>query len=279
MEARTIAGSLGAVVDGVDLEHIDDATFEDVQRALLVHQVLFFRGQDLSIAGQASFAGRFGELEVRPMTEKLDDDHPEVTLLHSERGGRADVWHTDFTYSREPMLGAVLRYIEGPQYGGDTMWASLSAAYDALSVPMKELLDGLTALHRALPGQRLETEAEHPVVVIHPVTGRRALFVNRLYTAQIAELHPLESRGVLDTLFDWVERPEFTCRWSWEVGDVAVWDNRCTMHYAIGDYSVARIAHRVAVLGTVPVGSPQRWPRHADGPASASQSLLLRRRT
>jgi taurine dioxygenase len=212
------------------------------------------------------------------MTEKLDDEHPEVTLLHSERGGRADVWHSDFTYAPEPMMGAVLRFVKGPAAGGDTMWASMYAAYEQLSDPVQELLEGLTALHSPVPDGRMDMESEHPIVRIHPETGRRSLFVNRLFTTRIPQLSPVESTGLLSMLFAWAERPELTCRWRWEEGDVAVWDNRCTMHYAIGDYSDERVAHRVAVLGDAPVGPPARWPHYDLGPVSAATAAHLRRR-
>lgn len=278
MRIEPLAGSLGAVIHDVDLASIDDTTFESIHKAWLDHLVIFFRDQHLDPAAHAAFARRFGELEIHPFAEKLDDAHPEVTLLHSERGGRADVWHSDVTFSETPPIAAVLRYLHGPSAGGDTMWSNQYAAFEAMSAPMQELLTGLTAVHSAWPFGKPEVRAEHPVVRIHPETGRRSLYVNRLFTTHIPQLHPVESQRLLEQLWAWAEQPELTCRWSWREGDVAIWDNRCTMHYAISDYSTERVLQRVTVLSDArPAGDEPRWPHHGDLKVSASSALHRRR--
>jgi taurine dioxygenase len=278
MHFEPLAGHLGAVIDDVDLTALDDRTFDAIRKAWLDHLVVFFRGQILDPAAHAAFARRFGELEVHPLTEKLDDAHPEVTLLHSERGGRADVWHSDVAFSPTPPIAAVLRFLRGPSAGGDTMWSNQYAAFDAMSPPMQELLSGLTAIHTGWSQGRPDMEAEHPIVRVHPETGRRSLYVNRLFTVRIPQLHPTESQGLLTQLYAWAEQPEFTCRWAWREGDVAVWDNRCTMHYALGDYTTERVMQRVTVLGdTAPAGAEPRWPHH-DGVKLSAASALHRQR-
>lgn len=244
MRIEPLAGSLGAVIHDVDLASIDDTTFESIHKAWLDHLVIFFRDQHLDPAAHAAFARRFGELEIHPFAEKLDDAHPEVTLLHSERGGRADVWHSDVTFSNTPPIAAVLRYLHGPSAGGDTIWSNQYAAYEALSPKIRELIDDLEAVH-GRPG--LTGTTTHPMVITHPDTGRRALFVNRGWTTRIVGLSHIESQGILGMLFDHAERPD-SVRWTWRPGDAALWDNRCTMHYAVNDYGDAtRILHRVTI--------------------------------
>lgn len=274
MEIQRIGGTLGAVVHGIDLRDVDAATIDEIHKVWLEHLVLFFRGQDLDPAAHVAFARHFGELDCHPLAETLDESHPEVTVLHSERGGRADVWHSDVTFAVTPPTAAVLRFLEGPDAGGDTMWSNQYAAFEAMSLPMQELLTGLSAIHTAWSQGRPEMEVEHPIVRVHPETGRKSLYVNRLFTVRIPQLHPTESRGLLDLLFNWAEQPEFTCRWSWREGDVAMWDNRCTMHYAIGDYDTERVMQRVTVLSDdAPTGAAPRWSHHGALKLSASGAL------
>lgn len=246
---KPIAGCLGASVTGIDLRSLDEATFSELLDAWHQHLVLFFPGQGLLPDEQRDFARRFGELEIHPLTEKLPDT-PEVTLLHSERGGRADVWHSDVTFNETPPIAAVLQQISGPVAGGDTMWANQYAAFEAMSQEMQTFLRRLTAIHTAWPQGHPEMKAERPVVIRHPETGRDSLAVNRLFTTRIPQLEQSESDALLRHLFEWGDRPEFTCRWSWSPGDVVIWDNRCTRHYAIGDYETERVMHRVTVMGT-----------------------------
>lgn len=277
MKVERRAGTIGAVVTGVDLSSLDDPTFERIREAWYEHLVLFFPEQHLEPAAHRDFASRFGELEVHPLTEKLEGV-PEVTLLHSDRGGRADVWHTDVTFSESPPIAAILQQISGPPVGGDTMWANQYLAYETLSAPMRSFLDGLTAIHTSWSQGRPDLQSERPVVITHPVTGRRALAVNRLFTKRIPQLAPEESDALLAQLYDWGDRPELTVRWSWTPGDIAMWDNRCTRHYAIGDYDEERVMHRVTVLGEYCAPpDPPRWPHHEMGRLSARSAYSLMR--
>ena len=273
MKIERFGGTLGAVVHDIDLRDLDDDTFAAVHQAWLEHLVLVFPGQHLDPASHAAFARRFGELELHPYTEKLDEAHPEVTLLHSDRGGRADVWHSDVPFSPTPPKAAILRYLSGPESGGDTMWANQYAAYETMSAPMRALLEPLTARNSAWPQGRPEAVSEHPVVRVHPETGRRSLYVNKLFTTAIPQLHPDESASLLAHLYAWSSRPELTCRWRWSDGDVAMWDNRCTMHYAIGDYSTERIMQRVTVIGDAPRGACEPGPHFGELPLSAASAL------
>lgn len=277
MDITKISGTIGASVSGLDLRDLDDSTFDLLHDAWLEHLVLFFPGQHLDPAHQRDFAARFGTLEVHPLTEKLDGV-PEVTVLHSDRGGRADVWHTDVVFLPEPPIAAVLQQISAPEVGGDTMWANQYAAFDSLSAPMQAFLTDLTAIHTAWPQGRPDLQAERSVVITHPDTGRRALAVNRLFTKRIPQLSRAESDALLAQLFDHGDRPEFTCRWRWSPGDIAIWDNRCTRHYAIGDYDEERVMHRVTVLGrydeTTP---PTRWSTFDSGRLSASSAYEMLR--
>jgi len=269
-----VAGTIGACVTDIDLRLLDQSLFAAVLDAWRRNLVLFFPGQHLSPSEQRDFARWFGELEVHPLTEKLDGV-PEVTLLHSDRGGRADVWHSDVTFNESPPIAAVLQQISGPLAGGDTMWANQHAAFESMSAPMQEFLRGLTAIHTAWPQGHPELKAERPIVIRHPETGRESLAVNRLFTTRIPQLEQSESDALLAHLFSWGDRPEFTCRWTWSPGDVAIWDNRCTRHYAIGDYDTERIMHRVTVLGTYadPLLSPMQWPAHTSSVLSAKSAF------
>lgn len=275
MRIDRLSGSIGAVVTDIDLRDLDREAFQTLLDAWYEHLVLFFPGQHLDPAAQRDFAARFGELEVHPLAEKLEGA-PEVVLLHSDRGGRADVWHTDVVFSESPPIAAVLQQISAPEVGGDTMWSNQYLAYETLSEPMRAFLDGLTVQHTAWSQGRPDLAATRPLVITHPVTGRRALGVNRLFSKRVVELSPSESSGLLATLFDHGEKLEFTCRWSWSPGDVAIWDNRCTRHYAIGDYDAERVMHRVTVLGRycIEAGEPI-WPPFDSGRLSASSAYEL----
>lgn len=255
---RRLSAACGGVVTGIDLANLDDQTFAFIRAALDEHLVLFFPEQHtLSPQSHAAFAKRFGELEVHPHADKYNDELPEVCVLNSERGGRADVWHTDVTYTEKPPIAACVRYMKGPDVGGDTQWANMYLAYEKLSQPMREMLDGMTALHSSTIDPSMNFE--HPAIRVHPNTGKRSLYVNRLFTSSLRQLKPDESRALLNYLHDYQERPEFTCRWRWSPGDVAIWDNRCTLHYAINDYDSERELHRCIVLGDKPEGNAGRW--------------------
>ncbi|AYF89148.1 taurine dioxygenase [Pseudomonas sp. DY-1] len=269
-----LSPALGAVVEGLDLSKLLDASLRAaVEQALLNHQVLFFRDQPLNPQQQAAFARNFGDLHIHPIYPNIPDQ-PEVLVLDTAVTDVRDnaLWHTDVTFLETPALGAVLAAKQLPPYGGDTLWASSSAAYDALSKPIQQLLEGLTAIHdlsRSFPEERFSLTAEeherledakrrhpprsHPVVRTHPVTGRKGLFVNEGFTTRINELSAAESDALLRLLFAHATRPEFTIRWRWQANDVAFWDNRITQHFAVDDYRPQRrVMHRATILGDRP---------------------------
>ncbi len=269
-----ISSALGAQISGVDLSR--ELTTEQrnaIEQALLAHQVLFFRDQPITPQQQARFAAQFGDLHVHPIYPNVSEQ-PEIMVLDTALTDVRDnaIWHTDVTFLPTPALGAVLSAKQLPAYGGDTLWASGIAAFEALSRPLQTLLDGLTATHdftRSFPLERFGNTAEdlarweetrrknpplsHPVIRTHPVSGRKALFVNEGFTTRINELEPMESEAILKLLFAHATRPEFTIRWRWQENDVAMWDNRVTQHYAVDDYRPQRrVMHRATILGDVP---------------------------
>ena len=269
-----LSPALGAVVSGIDLRQpLDDAQQQAIEQALLAHQVLFFRDQPLTPQQQAAFAARFGDLHIHPIYPSVPEQREVIVLDTAVTDVRDNaIWHTDVTFLESPALGAVLAAKQLPPYGGDTLWASGIAAFEALSKPLQRLLDGLTATHdisKSFPQERFgATDADlarleearkknpprsHPVIRTHPVTGRKALFVSDGFTTRINELSAAESRAILDLLFAHVARPEFTVRWRWRENDVAFWDNRVTQHYAVDDYRPQRrVMHRATILGDKP---------------------------
>lgn len=268
ISVRPLTPVIGAEISGVDLGDLDDETFRRVHDALTEHQVIFFRDQDISVEAHKAFGARFGELAVHPNDPGLEG-HPEVMIIHAdERSERVagERWHSDVSCAAEPPMGSILRLFAVPETGGDTCFASMYAAYEALSDPMKAFLEDLTAVHDGGPyyrevneilgrddGGRSYPRAEHPVVRTHPVSGRKALFVNSMFTTRIVGLPKDESDAVLGFLFRHVEREEFHCRFRWEPNSVAFWDNRCTQHLAIWDYyPETRSGYRVTIRGERP---------------------------
>ncbi|SFW69948.1 MULTISPECIES: taurine dioxygenase [Pseudomonas] len=269
-----LSTALGAQIEGLDIRQpLSQADRDTLEQALLEHQVLFFRDQPIEPSQQARFAAYFGDLHIHPIYPNVPEQ-PEVLVLDTAVTDVRDnaVWHTDVTFLPTPALGAVLSAKLLPAFGGDTLWASGIAAYEALSTPLKRLLEGLTATHdftRSFPLERFGNTAadlarweearrknpplSHPVIRTHPVSGRRSLFVNEGFTTRINELSETESEVILKLLFAHATRPEFTLRWRWQVNDVAFWDNRVTQHFAVDDYRPARrVMHRATVLGDVP---------------------------
>jgi len=269
-----LSTALGAQIDGVDISQpLSPPDRDTIEQALLEHQVLFFRDQPIDPQQQARFAAYFGDLHIHPIYPNVPEQ-PEVLVLDTAVTDVRDnaVWHTDVTFLPTPALGAVLSAKLLPAFGGDTLWASGIAAYEALSTPLKQMLQGLTATHdftRSFPLERFGNTAEdlarweearrknpplsHPVIRTHPVSGRRSLFVNEGFTTRINELSESESEAILKLLFAHATRPEFTLRWRWQANDVAFWDNRVTQHFAVDDYRPARrVMHRATVLGDVP---------------------------
>jgi taurine dioxygenase len=267
-----LAGALGAEVTGIDLRQpIGDAAFAALEAGLLEHQVLFFRDQPIEPRHHLALARRFGEPVAHPAYPHVEG-FPEINVLEStaEHPTKIDTWHTDMTFLERPPLGSILRGRIIPAHGGDTQWASLFAAWEALSDRMQHYLDGLTARHSfahgfrhslAEPGGwerlgetvRANPPVRHPVVRTHPRSGRRALFVNRLFTTHIEGLREAESDAVLRFLFEHLETPEFSCRFRWSADALAFWDNRSTLHRPVNDYFPAhRRMERITIAGDRP---------------------------
>jgi taurine dioxygenase len=273
LEFRPIAGALGVEIHVIDLSRpLSDHVVRGIRQALLDHLVVFFRGQSLSPVQLKNFASRFGTLSHYPFVKGLPD-HPEVIevkKLEHERVNFGGIWHSDTTYLDEPPMGSMLFAREVPRVGGDTLFASMFAAYDALSEGMQRLLVGLRGVNSSAkadvsrtredriaesPSQKTRTayEAAHPVVRTHPESGRKALYVNIAHTARFEGMTEEESAPLLGYLFYHQVRPEFTCRFRWEAGSLAFWDNRSTQHNPINDYhGHRRVMHRVTLSGDRP---------------------------
>jgi taurine dioxygenase len=259
LDVRPLTGACGAEVRGVDLTALDAAAWDTLYATWLEHLVLFFPDQSLDPDAHVALGRRFGEPEIHPYIPKRDDDHPEIVVIDTVGGG-VDVWHTDVTFSPTPPMASVLQMMVNPPRGGDTIFTNQYLAYEMLSQPLRELVDGLTAVHHAAPFGHPEQQAVHPVVRTHPDTGRRSLFVNRTFTSHIVELRRSESDALLQYLYSWSERPDFQCRYRWDVGTIGIWDNRCTQHYAVADYrDERRVIERVTVIGDVPEGGTPKW--------------------
>lgn len=265
--------ALGARVENFDPARLDEPTVAALRTAWHEHLVLFFPGLRLDEAQHIALGQVFGTLAA---TSSAHDDYRgkeaigpngEVLVLNAERReDRADTWHTDVTFTANPPIGSLLSMKVSPPTGGDTMWSNQYAAYEGLSPAVRDFVDGLEGVH-GRPG--LTGSTVHPLVVTHPETNRRALFVNRGWTTGIVGLSHLEAKGILDVLFNHAEQPEFTVRWTWHTGDAALWDNRCTMHYAINDYGDAeRVLHRVTIYNSWirNQGASPREPVHPTRP-------------
>jgi taurine dioxygenase len=272
-EIHPLAGAIGAEISGVDLAgDVDDDTIAAIRRAWLDHLVIFFRGQSLPPARFLAFARRFGEPIEYPFVKGIDG-FPEITpvvKLEHERVNFGGLWHTDTAYLEIPPMGTMLIAREVPPYGGDTLFANMYLAYEALSAGMRRMLDGLVAVNssakadvsktredrmreRARDDALSEYAAEHPVVRTHPETGRKALYVNGGHTVRFRDMTEEESAPLLGFLFAHQIRPEFTCRFRWEAGSLAFWDNRCAQHNPINDYhGFRRAMHRVTLAGDRP---------------------------
>jgi alpha-ketoglutarate-dependent taurine dioxygenase len=245
-------------------------------QALVAHKVLFFPAQQLDPDTQVGLGRALGELTAsHPVAPGADEDHPEIYELDSSEGGSSDEWHTDVTFMQRPPLGSILRAVRVPELGGNTNWVDLELAYQSLSPGIQRLADGLEAVHDGnrewgayledrrggtgnewdgKPVNRLVPVA-HPVVRVHPETGRKSLFVNRSFTTRILGVSDAESRGLLDIFFAHITKPEHLIRHHWSAGDVVMWDNRSTAHYADYDYGdFRRVMHRITLQGDIPVG-------------------------
>jgi len=255
---RRTSGALGAEISGVDLSGpLADDTVAAIRQALVEHQVIFFRDQELTPAQQAAFGARFGPLNIHPYVAGMAGQ-PEVMEIIKEPSDKINFgggWHSDMSFLETPAIGSILYALEIPQFGGDTLFASQAAAFDALSPGLQRTLEGLSAVHSAAReysaqghsaqkrGSMQVAEADgyvgefvHPMVLVHPETGRKALYVNPAFTLRIDGWKTRESKALLDYLFEHCRYEAFTTRFTWAKGSVAFWDNRSVWHFALNDY-------------------------------------------
>ena len=273
LEIKRIAGALGAEIHGIDLTRVPSAGIvTQIRAALLEHLVVFFRDQHLTVAQFLAFARAVGKPIEYPLIRGLPDypDVIEVTKLEHEKANFGGIWHSDTTYLEQPPMGSMLLAREVPPAGGDTLFANQYLAYETLSTGLRRMLEGVVAVNSSAKADATKTRedrvnkdgredarkeylAEHPAVRTHPETGRKALYVNFGHTVRFKDMTEQESAPILDYLFQHTARPEFTCRFRWQAGSVALWDNRCTQHNPINDYhGFRRVMHRVTLAGDRP---------------------------
>ncbi len=255
LDLKPYSGSIGAEVSGIDLCHsLDEKQFDELNKALVEYEVLFFRDQPLKPEHHADLANLFGQPQLHEAYPHVEG-YPQITILENDEANpsKIEMWHTDMTFRPCPPLGSILHGLIIPAKGGDTLFASMSAAYEGLSGKMQSFLSGLSAIHDFTFGFKESLEepggrerladmvlanppVKHPVVRTHPVSGAKGLYVNSLFTVRIDEMKGRESRALLDFLFEHMVRPEFTCRFDWRTDSVAFWDNRITQHKPVNDY-------------------------------------------
>ena len=264
MEIRTLTPHIGAEITGVDLAGLDNESFAAIHQAFLDHMVLVFRDQKLNREEHKAFGSRFGKLHVHPMNATRSGIDQEILTVKTTKDSAytaGDGWHTDVTCDEYPPMGSMLYITETPESGGgDTMYADMYLAYELLSDTMKDMLDGLVAVHdgalpyvgsyKSTPPEGGYPRNEHPVIVTHPDTGRKLLYVNSGFTSHIKGLTRQESRAMLDMLFKHIaQTPQLTCRVDWQPGTLTFWDNRCTQHHAVWDYwPHSRYGERVSIV-------------------------------
>jgi len=290
LDVRPLAGNIGAEIHGVDLrDDLDDAVVDEIRATLLAWKVVFFRNQAVTPAQQIAFGRRFGDVTpAHPTLPAAIPEHPEILVLDNQQhygtptagGPRIESrWHTDVTFVPNPPMASILHGVVVPPYGGDTQWTNLAVAYERLSAPIRDLVDGLHAVHHnTLPIERGETTSGyasqfqstyiasvHPVVRVHPETGERVLFVNPNFTSHVVELSRREGAHLLALLYEQLAQPAFTVRFRWEPDSIAFWDNRATAHLVPTDVPAGfhRRMERITLAGAPVVG--------VDG--STSQSL------
>jgi len=267
IQVEPVTGSIGAEVAGVDLRDIDDELIAELHDAWMAHKVLFFRDQDLTQAQHIAYGAAFGELEVHPFTSNVGE-HPEIIVLEStpDNFAAAEVWHSDVTFREAPPTGSVLYGRIIPPWGGDTCWANMELAYEMLEDDVKAEIEDRVAIHsfvktfgRNMSDQERTRMAEdypdqkHPIVRTHPVTGAKSLFINRNFTIGIDGMTADESRPLRRLLCAQAQIPEVQCRFRWQPGSIAQWDNRCTQHYAVPDHGGQhRRVERVTLVGERP---------------------------
>ncbi len=269
-EAEPLTRHIGAEISGIDITRpLTDVQVRDLRKALADHQVIFFRDQPFELEAQKAFGRYFGDLHIHPGAP-APEGHPEILRIHADANSKyvaGEGWHSDVSCDAEPPLGSILHLHTVPPHGGDTLFASMVAAYEALSDRFKHYLDGLTATHdgdHVYRGRyknygaddtgKVYPRSHHPVVRTHPVTGRKALFVNPGFTTKIDGLPRQESAAILSYLYEHSTQPEFVVRFRWKKDSVAFWDNRCTQHLAVWDYRPeVRSGFRVTIKGDTPV--------------------------
>jgi taurine dioxygenase len=274
------ASALGALVSGVDLARpLSDAQFAVIRQAFLDHGVIFFRDQQITPEQHLAFARRWAPIDVNRFFRAVDG-YPEIAEVRKEADQTTNIggdWHTDHSYDEAPAMGSILLAREVPPRGGDTLFANMALAYEALSPGLRKTLDGLKAVHSTahvfgaqggyaqaadLAGRIGNTQAAtqdvvHPVVIRHPETGRRTLYVNAAFTTRFDGWTAAESAPLLKMLYEHAGKPEFSCRFAWQAGSIAFWDNRATWHYALNDYhGHRRVMHRITVRGTPIAAAP-----------------------
>jgi taurine dioxygenase len=269
MEIRRIAGALGAEIHGVNLAKATGDEIAFIRKTWLEHLVVFFRDQDLSLAEFMGFARRIGKPVEYPFVKGIDGfpEIIEVKKLEHEKVNFGGIWHSDTAYLQEPPMASMLLAREIPPQGGDTLFANMYLAYETLSPGLKAVLEKLTGVNASSKAdvtrtredrtgggdKRQELIAEHPVVRTHPETGRKALYVNFGHTVRFRDMTEAESAPLLDYLFQHQTRPEFTCRFAWQPGSIALWDNRCAQHNPVNDYhGYRRLMHRITLAGDRP---------------------------
>ena len=270
------SSSVGAEITGVDLRSVSNADFATIKKTFHEHGVVFFRDQEFTPEDHIQFAERFGEINVNRFFKPVEG-YPQIAEVLKEPDQLANIgggWHTDHSYDQEPALGSILYAREVPPLGGDTMFASMAAAFDALSPDFQKMLRGLTATHSSrhvfgaggrandYTGDRIGNadaatqDVEHPVIIRHPDSGRRCLYVNQAFTLGIVGWSAEESAALLEYLYRHAAQPNFATRFHWEVGSIAMWDNRSTWHWALNDYQGhRRYMHRITVAGDALSGS------------------------
>jgi taurine dioxygenase len=270
-EIRPLTPCIGAEVHGLDLRKTPGAVLEgELERALLDHLVLFFRDQDLSPAQQLAFGRCFGKVSLPPIAQPHPDEPDLMVFDQTEPSGAgADTWHTDAIWIEKPPKISMLRAVQLPAQGGDTCFANMYDAYDDLSAPIRSMLDGLQAVQDITAPMRMARDKDvlddsiedmqhrsapvhHPVVRTHPDTGRKALYITGNSTTEILGLSPKESTLLLEFLLDHVQSPQYQCRFRWEPNSLALWDNRCTLHFGVPDYHERRVMYRLCVEGDAP---------------------------
>ena len=280
MQINRLSDALGAEVVGVDVASVSDDDFTTIHRAWLDHEVLVFRGQALTPEDHIAFSRKFGELEVHISVDHLLDGHPEIMLVSNRReNGRyigavsaGDYWHSDLSCNAHPTKASLLYSLEVPSSGGDTEWADMYAAYETLPDATKRKIEGRRGIHswnrmrnprvrvpemhkgdaKMRYGERAPDDSLHPIVRTHPETGRKALYVSPRFTIGIDGMENEAARELLDELFEHQARREFVFHHTWSVGDLVLWDNRCTVHFACGGHTEARHMHRTSVAGDIP---------------------------